>query len=101
MRTIRESLRYTEQCTKLGVTVRRLDEATASICWAASIDPTVFPVVPGTDMRQAVVRAFPEVPRLRILLRTLTESSEYVELEWIEMVSEDPEEPVVQAEPLD
>lgn len=92
MRSIRESPRYQDQVDGLGVSVQRLDEVLQDgVLWAAANDAEAFAKVPGTDLRCILTDPFPGIPALRIFFRL---DELYVDLEWIEEVPSDLDEPV-------
>lgn len=93
MRTVREGLAYTEQCRTLKVDIRRLDEVLAGTVFAVAKAPDYFPEVPDTDLRIVPVGQHFGIPALRIYYRW-NPGSEYVDLEWIEEVTDDPDDPV-------
>ncbi|WP_143448750.1 hypothetical protein [Kineosporia sp. A_224] len=75
------------------MSVKRLDEVTSGVVWAAGINAELLPAVPGTALRCVITDAFPDAPSLRIFLKI--EDSDYVELVWIEPVTEDFDEPIM------
>lgn len=91
VRTIRESPRFKLQCEELRLTVRRLDEVLRGATWAVAKHPERLPLIPNTDLRIVLTKPFPDVSALRIFFRIADEN--YVDLEGIETVQEDPSEP--------
>jgi hypothetical protein len=91
LRSVRESSRFAEQVADLDVSVKRLDEVLAGVTWAAATNAEEIAPVPGTDLRCIKVEPFPDIPRLRVYLQIA--DAEYVDLQWVEIIQEDPDEP--------
>jgi hypothetical protein len=91
VRTIRESPRFQLQCKELGLAIRRLDEVLIGATWAMAKHPEQLPLIPDTDLRVVLTAPFPDLPALVIFARIADRN--YVDLEWIETVQEDPSEP--------
>lgn len=92
MRDIRESQLFGEQCREIGLSIRRLDEVRLGVDWAVHTDAEHLPLVMGTNLRVLRTVPFPDAPELRIFFRIKDDS--VVLYEWIELVEEDPDEPV-------
>lgn len=91
MRDIRESTLFSEQCTQLGVGVRRLDDVLESAVWAVANAADDLPTIPGTKLGWIPISSWPGVPEMIVLFRI--ENDDLVELQWIEIVQQDPDEP--------
>jgi len=92
LRTIRECREYVEQYEKLGLEIRRLDEVRESVDWALARHPETFTEVPATDLRVLPTAEFPEVPELVLYFRVV--GTDYIDLVWVELVDEDPDDPL-------
>ncbi len=92
MRTFRESERYGEHASGLGMSVKRLDEILAGAIFVACKDPELFPEVPDTGLRCIVTDPFGEdVPAIRIYFAVSGE--DYIDAIEVEVIP-DPDEPL-------
>ncbi len=94
VRDVRESPLYMQHCATLGLDIERVDEALFNLKTALHIRAEVFPVVPRTTWRCALVRAGLPVnaDQLRVYFEIIDDR--IVELVYLERVLEDPDEPV-------
>lgn len=91
-----ESPRFTRQCEELGVAIQRLDEARETVSWAVEHDPEAYELVEGTNLRVARIGAMGDIPALRINYSNQVDDDgeDFVLWENIEVISDDPDEPV-------
>ncbi|MFD1516368.1 hypothetical protein [Pseudonocardia yunnanensis] len=91
MRDVRESALFTEQCQQLGLEVKRLDEVLESVVWAVANAAEDLQTVPGSPLGWIATDPWPGVPEMIVLFRI--ESDEIVDLKWIEVLRQDPNDP--------
>lgn len=95
-RALRESPIFLEQCQALGVDFRRLDEITAGARWAATENAEFFPQAAGTPYRGIALGATEETPAIRVYftIEDVDDNDGYVDFVWLEVVRDDPDEPI-------
>lgn len=92
LRTVSEADSFGESRAVLGVSVKRLDEVLEGAVFVVARGPEECHPIPKTNLRIIISDPFPDMPRLRIFFRIVSESE--CEFLWIEVASLPDEEDI-------